>query len=81
MDIPARKQAWPGIYENGFGVPKDYKQAFQWYQKASDNGLSLAQNILGNYYADGKVGAPDYTLAIKWYTKAADQGLRWQRPT
>lgn len=32
------------MYENGLGVPKDTQKAFDWYEKASDQGLKEAWN-------------------------------------
>lgn len=36
-----------GIYFKGNGIPQDYIKAFEWYQKAADQGHAQAQNNLG----------------------------------
>jgi len=55
-------------------VPKDYKQAIKWYQKAADRGDAKAQFGLGWMYVNGKGVLKDDKEAVKWYQKAADQG-------
>ncbi len=62
------------MYENGFNVPVDYRQAIEWYAKAADQGYARAQNRLGFMYRKGNGVSVDYEQAIKWYTKAAEQG-------
>lgn len=43
------------LYYDGVGVPRDYSQAFYWYEKASLLGDSWAKNRLGEMFRDGKV--------------------------
>ena len=40
-------------YEDGKGVPKDYKQAIGWFRKAADAGKASATNNLGWIYKGG----------------------------
>ena len=62
------------MYHNGQGVPQDYAQARQWYEKAAAQGHEQAQSNLGLLYANG-LGVPrDYAQARQWYEKAAAQG-------
>jgi len=62
------------LYENGFGVTKDLKQAAAWYLKAAKQGNSDAQYNLGAMYEHG-VGMPvNYPEAARWYRPAAEQG-------
>jgi hypothetical protein len=63
-----------GMYYNGYGVKKDYKQAAAWYQKAADQGDADAQKSLGDMYYYGYGIKQDYKQAVAWYQKAADQG-------
>ena len=58
----------------GFGVPKDYEQAFKWFTKAAEQGYSYAQGSLGVMYENGIGCIKDYEQAVKWYTKSAVQG-------
>jgi len=62
------------MYDDGEGVPQDYKQAIHWYTKAADQGNVYAQFNLGFMYANGIGITQDYKQTVYWYTKAADQG-------
>ena len=62
------------MYDNGQGVPQDYKKAFKWISLPAEKGDAKAQFFLGSMYEDGQGVAQDYTEAIKWYTLAAKQG-------
>ena len=35
------------MFENGYGVPKDYGEAVKWYKKAAEQENAMAQNRLG----------------------------------
>ena len=62
------------MYQTGQGVPQDYAQARQWYEKAAAQGEAHAQSNLGLLYANG-LGVPrDYAQARQWYEKAVAQG-------
>lgn len=61
-------------YHNGLGVPRDYVQARQWYEKSAAQGNAFAQANLGVLYHNG-LGVPrDYAQARQWYEKSAAQG-------
>ena len=62
------------LYQNGWGVAKDYVKAREWYQKAADAGSNLAMNNLGWLSQNGWGSAQDYVKAREWYQKAADAG-------
>jgi TPR repeat protein len=75
----ARAQYLRGLMcQCGDGVPRDYKEAINWYTKAAEQGYASAQSVLGEMYSIGSdlyEGVPqDYNGAAKWYTKAAEQG-------
>jgi uncharacterized protein len=57
------------LYQNNWGVARDYAQARQWYQKAADSGNALAMNNLGYLYEYGQGGALDYAQARRWFQK------------
>ena len=42
------------MYENGRGVPQDYKEAVKWYTKCAEQGAADAQYNLGVMYANGR---------------------------
>ncbi|MBR0079940.1 MAG: SEL1-like repeat protein [Synergistaceae bacterium] len=59
------------MYEFGNGVAKDYNQAAEWYQKAAQQGLGLAQMNLAELYEKIE---QNYAIAEYWYKEAANQG-------
>ena len=71
----AKAQTRVGVmYEMGWGVTKDHKEAVRWYRKAAEQGHATAQNNLGVMYADGWGVPQDYKEAVRWWRKAAKQG-------
>ncbi|WP_372814542.1 tetratricopeptide repeat protein [Psychrobacter sp.] len=61
-------------YYEGDSVPEDDDKAFEWYTKAADQGLDVAQLNIGGLYENGYGVPQDYDTAFEWYKKAADQG-------
>jgi TPR repeat protein len=43
-------------YENGEGVPQDYKEAMKWYRLAIEQGLGIAQARLPHQREGGVLG-------------------------
>ena len=62
------------MYNNGWGVPQDYKDAMKWYTRAAEQGYARAQFNLGFMYDNGQGVLQDDKEAVKWYTLAAEQG-------
>ena len=62
------------IYDNGRGVPQDFKQAVAWWRKAAEQGHVDAQYNLGVRYGNGQGVPQDYQRAYAWFLKAAEQG-------
>ena len=62
------------MYDQGEGVPQDYKLAVEWYRIAAEQGEARAQSNLGYMYDQGKGVPQDYKLAVEWHRKAAEQG-------
>jgi TPR repeat protein len=62
------------MYDNGQGVPQNYKAAIKWYRMSAEQGNMFAQYNLGNKYYHGKGITQDYKEAVSWYRKAAEQG-------
>ena len=62
------------MYYDGEGVPKKYKEAVKWFQKAAEQGHAEAQGMLGFLYYSGEGLPQDYVEAMKWYRKVAEQG-------
>lgn len=61
------------LYENGWGVEKDYQQAYLWYKKAAAKGEMNAQHNLASLYQQGHGVEKDLNKAASWYEKAAEQ--------
>jgi TPR repeat protein len=55
----------------------DLRLAFGWLSRAAEQGLAVAQDELGSFYANGQGVARDATQAVLWYRKAAEQGADW----
>jgi hypothetical protein len=53
---------------------EDYVKAFDWYQRAANQGNDDAQINLGSMYEHGNGVQQDYSQAFEWYQKAANQG-------
>ena len=60
------------MYQYGQGVKQDYFKAFEWYQKAADQGYALAQYNLGLMYAKGQGVRQNYTKAKEYFGLACD---------
>ena len=45
-----------------------------WFRKAADQGHDVAQNKLGDMYAEGLGVTKDARVAMSWYEKAGAQG-------
>jgi len=62
------------VYYNGQGVPQDYVQARQWFEKAVAQGDANAQFNLGVLYYKGQGVLHDYVQAHMWSSLAAANG-------
>ena len=62
------------MYYNGQGVDVNYKKAFEWHEKAAEQGYASAQHNMGVMYHNGHGVDVNYEKAIEWYEKAAEQG-------
>ena len=63
-----------GAYEEGRGVKKDLKLAFEWFRKAADNKHNGAQYKLGEFYSNGWGTSKDLDKASYWYKEAEKNG-------
>lgn len=61
-------------YENGQGVEKDLKKAFDLFHSAAQNKHTGSQYKIGVYYAEGIYVLRNIKEAMKWLEKAAKQG-------
>lgn len=60
------------IYDNGVGVPQDYKEAAKWYRIAAEKGHAKAQYRLAEMHHLGKGVLKGGSY--KWFRMAAEQG-------
>jgi hypothetical protein len=63
------------MYQLGDGMPKDGRQAAQWYRNAAEQGNAMGQNNLGVMYESGDGVPKDLVSAYKWFNLSAAQGL------
>jgi TPR repeat protein len=62
------------IYYKGQGVPSDYLESLNWFNKAALQGHPLAQYNVGYMYEKGEGKPQDYVEAAKCYQLAAERG-------
>ena len=62
------------MYDGGYGVPKNPKEAVRWYQLAAESGNADAQESLAMAYWHGTGVDKDEKEAMHWVRRAADQG-------
>ena len=64
------------MYAYGEGVLKDEAEAVRWFRLAGEQGLAVAQNLLGNMYALGRGVRKDYVHAHMWLNIASANGAK-----
>jgi TPR repeat protein len=62
------------MYDEGQGVPQDYKQAMKWYTKAAEQGNAHAQYNIGLMYHNGKGVIQNNKKAYIWWAISAAGG-------
>ena len=62
------------MYEFGYGVQADDREAVKYYRRAAELGSAAAQHNLGTFYCAGRGGLRrDPNEAVRWYRLAAAQ--------
>ncbi|WP_455245551.1 tetratricopeptide repeat protein [Petrachloros mirabilis] len=61
------------LYYEGKGVPQNYRQAKQWFEKAAKKGDAAAQVNLGMLYLHGDGAPQSAQMALFWFRQAAEQ--------
>ena len=61
------------MYDEGQGVPQDYKEALKWYRLSAEQGDADAQYNLGWMYDEGQGVPQDNKEAVKWWRLSAEQ--------
>jgi TPR repeat protein len=59
----------------GRGMPRNPQEAAEWYRKAAEQGLAVAQRELAIRYDNGLGVTKDANEAVRWDRQAAAQGL------
>lgn len=62
------------MYLDGQGVPQDYKEAANWFERSAEQDYGKAQLNLGALYGVGKGVKRDYVQAYKWLNLCAAKG-------
>jgi TPR repeat protein len=70
----AQAQFWVGFKLACEGTASSFSHAGEWYQKAAEQGHSLAQFNLGIMYSRGQGFERNRELASFWFTNAAERG-------
>jgi len=61
-------------YDDGFGVPRNFRLALEWYKRAGYQGLADAQYMAGRFYGNGRGVKQDPAKALFWMELAAAGG-------
>jgi uncharacterized protein len=70
-----RSQFYVGVcFDNGYGVGKNIKEAYNWYLKAAKSGHMESQYNIGFFYKEGEIVKKDYKKAVHWFTLSASKG-------
>ena len=62
------------MYLTGESIPRNYREAFKWVQRAAEQGYAQAQARMGSIYYFGNGVPEDYVKAYAWWNLAAAQG-------
>jgi TPR repeat protein len=61
------------LFYGWLGSPRDPKAAVEWFRKAAEQRMAVAELLMGELYLYGRSVPKDNGEAVKWYLKAADQ--------
>ena len=67
------------MYQSGQGVNQNNELAFEWYEKAANQGNIFAQSNLGWMYEVGEGTKKDYNKALYWHLKSADEEYKQEK--
>jgi len=62
------------LYENGWGIPKNYNEAFKYYKISAERGFMLAFNNLATFYRNGFGVEKNLNSAVYWYEQGVEKG-------
>ena len=64
------------MYDNGLGVPQDYKEAVRLFRLSAEQGYANAQYNLGQMYYKGQGVLQDYKEAHMWFNLSGSNGRK-----
>ena len=67
------------LYRLGQGVQQDFVKAWQWFERAAEQGNERAQVFLGELYAKGQGVPQDDVRAYMWWSLALAQDVCYQQ--
>ena len=62
------------MYEDGAGVPQDYKEAIRLYTRAAEQDFAMAQTELASMYYNSHGALADYIMAHMWFNIGVGNG-------
>ncbi|KPA52046.1 hypothetical protein VT25_18430 [Photobacterium leiognathi subsp. mandapamensis] len=62
------------LYDQGYQIQQDYKQALYWYKKSAESGNNKAMYNLASMYANGDGVEESYEQAEFWLEESANHG-------
>jgi len=71
---PAAQHSLGYLYERGWGVEQDHREAAHWYRAAAERGNPGSMLNLGALYVNGEGIERDLSRAYTWFRLAALQG-------
>jgi TPR repeat protein len=60
------------LYDFGFGLGQDDRQALAWYRRSAEHGSAAGQRMVGDFYRKGRGVMADAAQAARWYRRGAD---------
>jgi uncharacterized protein len=72
--VPEANNALAYCFQNGLGVVKSDKRAFELYSKAAAGGSAVGMDNLASAYVRGTYVKQDFNQALDWYEKAIENG-------
>ena len=72
---PVAQYSLAVAYDDGFGVPRNFKLALEWYKRAGYQGLADAQYMAGRFYGNGRGVRQDPAKALFWFELASAGGF------
>ncbi|MDR5900447.1 tetratricopeptide repeat protein [Halomonas vilamensis] len=77
LGFPSAQSNLGVMYQNGQGVPQNYRKAVSWYRLAAEQGDTTAQTNLGAMYENGRVVPQNHRKAVSLYRLAAEKGFAY----